>query len=141
MRPVSLLLLRASTGMLLVLWGLLRVRSPESGQGLAEKYYNGLLNDATLQFALGGAEIVLGLLIALGLLRVIVYPVQALVLGVGLAFIWKHILDPFGLYLFGEGESANLLFFPSTTVFFATLILIAFRDYDRLALDNLFGRR
>ena len=140
MKALSLLLIRISTGMLLVLWGLLRVRSPETGQGLANKYYGGLLDSSTLQLGLGWAEVALGVLIILGFLRIIVYPVQTLVLGVGLVFIWKHILDPFGLYLFAEDEKANLLFFPSTTVFFATLVLLAFREYDRFSVDALTKR-
>ncbi len=137
MKQLSLLLLRVSTGALLILWGLLRVRAPENGVGLADKYYHGILNDVAIQPIIGYAEILLGLLVIIGFLRIIVYPLQMLVLGAGVALIWKHILDPFGLYL---QEASNLLFFPSTTVFFATLILLAFKEYDTLSIDGMRGR-
>ncbi len=134
MKAISLLLLRITTGTLLILWGSLRVRVPEQGAGLADKYYQGILNDASIQPILGYGEIALGVLVILGLLRFIVYPIQALVLGFGAVMIWKHILDPFGMYL---QESSNLLFFPSSTVFFASLVLLAFRDHDTLSIDGL----
>lgn len=144
MKAISLLLLRISTGLLLIIWGHLRTQNPKSGIGLSEKYYNGLLNQEGLQAILGYAEIALGAFIILGLLRIIVYPVQALVLGAGAFFIWKHILNPivspFGVQLFEEGQRGNLLFFPSLTVFFATLILLAFREYDAIAVDRVFRR-
>ena len=71
--------------------------------------------------------------------RVVVYPLQALVLVGGALAIWKYLLDPLGLYLLTE-ETRNILFFPSTTVAVASLILIAFREYDALSLDRMFRR-
>lgn len=140
MKAITLLLLRISTGTLLILWGLLRVRSPETGTGLSNKYYNGLLDGASIQMGFGIAEVILGALVIVGLLRIIAYPLQTIILGLGVAFIWQHILDPLSLYLWEEGTRANLLFFPSTTVFFATLIILAFKDYDTLALDRILKR-
>ncbi|MEZ5915252.1 MAG: hypothetical protein R3C42_06470 [Parvularculaceae bacterium] len=86
-------------------------------------------------------EIALGALVILGLFRMIAYPLQALLLIGGLAMIWRHILDPFGRFLFAEGSQANVLFFPSTTVAVATLVLLAFKSEDRLALDRIIFRK
>lgn len=140
MKALSLLLLRVSTGGLLVWWGLLRFIKPESGPRLSGKYYQGLLDGEQAQMILGGAEIALGVLVVLGLLRAVVYPAQAIFLGVSTVFIWKHLVDPLSLFLWADGESANLLFYPSSTVFFATLVLLAFREYDGLCLDKLRSR-
>lgn len=140
MKALSLLLLRLSTGGLLVWWGVLRLLKPATGPSLSGKYYGNLLNDETSQLILGGAEVALGALIILGLLRIVVYPIQAIFLGVSTIFIWKHLVDPLSLFLWAEGERANLLFYPSSTVFFATLVLLAFHEYDDLSLDKLFRR-
>lgn len=139
-RALTLLLLRVSTGGLLVWWGLLRFIRPASGPGLASKYYNNLLDGEQAQLILGGAEVALGVLVILGLLRSLVYPAQAIFLGVSTLFIWKHLVDPLSLFLWADGEKANLLFYPSSTVFFAALIMLAFREYDSLSLDRLIRR-
>jgi len=140
MKALSLFLLRLSTGGLLVWWGLLRLLKPATGPSLSGKYYNNLLEGEQVQMVLGGAEVVLGALIIIGLLRVIVYPIQALFLGVSTLFIWKHLVDPLSLFLWEEGTRANLLFFPSSTVFFATLILLAFKEFDEFSLDRILRR-
>lgn len=141
MKAATLLALRASTGLLLVVWGSMKLMNPAAGPGLSEKYYGGLLSGQTIQTGLAGAEVILGILVVLGLLRQVVYPVQALVLGFGALAIWRHLLDPLGLYLWAEGTSPNLLFFPSTTVFFTTLGLLAFRSEDTLTLDRALFRQ
>ncbi|MGD9799121.1 MAG: hypothetical protein AB7F91_05505 [Parvularculaceae bacterium] len=141
MKPLLLLALRASTGALLIVWGALRAFSPERGVGLANKYYGGAVNSEAIQAAFGWGEIALGALVILGLFRIIVYPLQAVMLVGGAFAIWKHILDPLSLYLFTGEAKANILFFPSTTVAVAALILLAFKSDDRLTLDRLIGRK
>lgn len=80
----------------------------------------------------------IGLLVCLGLLRKIAYPLQAAILVLGALAIWKYILDPLGLYLLTE-ETRQVLFFPSFCVAVASVILIAFKDEDTLALDRKLG--
>jgi uncharacterized membrane protein YphA (DoxX/SURF4 family) len=133
-KAASLLLLRLGTGLLLILWGSVRVTAPEAGPGLADKYYRGLASVQELQVAFGAAEIGLGLLVCLGLFRRFAYPAQAALLVLGLFAIGKYIVDPLGLWLLAPADS-QILFFPSITVAAATLVLIAFRDHDRYALD------
>jgi len=139
LKPVSLLLLRIGTGLLLVVWGSLRLISPAAGPGLAERYYRGFMGEATIQIAYGAAEVVIGLLVVLGLLRRVAYPLQALVLVPGALVLWRYLLDPMGVYLLSR-ENSQILFFPSITVAAATLVLLAFMDEDRLALDRLVFR-
>jgi putative oxidoreductase len=135
MKAASLLLLRLGTGLLLILWGSVRVMAPETGPGLADKYYHGLASVQGLQVAFGAAEIILGLLVCLGLFRRFAYPAQAALLILGLFAIGKYIVDPFGKWLLAPAD-AQILFFPSITVAAATLVLIAFRDCDLYSLDE-----
>ena len=132
----ALLVIRVGTGLLLVLWGGLRLVMPNAGPGLANKYYSGFLNASALQIAFGLAEVMIGVLVVLGLFRRFVYPAQALVLVLGAFMLWRYLLDPMGLYLL-DRESSQILFFPSITVAGATLALLAFHDDDRWSFDEL----
>lgn len=140
MKSLLLLLLRVTTGALLVIWGLIKVMAPASAIGVSNKYYGGLISAEALQPILGWAQIALGAFVILGLLRAIVYPLQALVLVVGAAAIWQYLVDPLGLYLLDE-ETRQVLFFPSTTVAVASLIMLAFKSDDALSLDSVLFRR
>ena len=137
----SLLMMRIGIGMLLVLWGLVRLVGDNMGPKLAEKYYGGVAADGAFQLAFGGLEVVLGLLVVLGLGRKYALLGAALILVGGVIPLWRHLLDPFGRYLFADPTQANILFFPSLTVAGAVLALIALRSHDTLALDHVFGKK
>jgi uncharacterized membrane protein YphA (DoxX/SURF4 family) len=137
MKSISLLLLRASTGIYLMLWGLLKVVATEKATGVSQKYYSGLLDGQLLNYALGALQITVGLLVVLGLFRAIIYKVQAAWYLLGLLPIMLYIIDPFGLYI---ADTAKLTFFPSTTLLFASLVMIAFKEYDTLTLDSKRGK-
>lgn len=139
MRAYSLLFLRFSTGMLIVLWGLVKAVEPNVGMGVANKYYGGVGAASALQMPWGVFQIIIGSLVILGLFRRYVYPLQAAILCVGALAIWKYLLDPFGMYLLSR-EDSQLLFFPSLCLAAATLVLLAFRDEDRIALDVRLNR-
>ncbi len=140
-KAASLLLLRIGTGLLLVLWGGLRVMSPAAGPGLATKYYGGFLDLQSLQIGFGVAEVAIGLLVVAGLFRRVSYALQALILVPGAIILWRYLLDPMGMYLLDK-DSSQILFFPSITIAAATLVLLAFRDEDRWSLDHrLMARR
>ena len=138
---IALLIMRIGTGMLLVLWGGVRLLKDGMGPNLANKYYGGVGADSTLQLAFAGFEVVLGALVVLGLLRKFTLPLSAIILVGGAFPIWRHFLDPYGMYLFDSPDQANLLFFPSLTVAGAALALIALRDIDTLALDRVIGKK
>ena len=133
MKATTLLLLRLSTGTYLVLWGLVKLLSQTKAVAVSEKYYSGLLSADIVNYVIGGVEVVAGVLVILGLLRSISYLIQLLFYIAGLLPILPYILDPFGAYLV---ESAKLTFFPSTTLLFASLVLIAFKEFDTMSLDH-----
>ena len=140
MRALSLLLLRTTTGLLLIVWGIVRLGAPEMGAHVSDKYYGGLGNSTIVQTVWGGALAIIGLLCVLGLWRRFAYPAQAVVLVTGALSIWKYLLDPLGLYLLTR-ETSQILFFPSLGMAAATLVRLAFRDEDVLTLDRKFGLR
>lgn len=140
MKAALLLALRASTGALLIIWGLIKAMEPTRSIRVSEGLYGGVLSGEALQTPLGVAEIALGALVVLGLFRRIVYPLQAAVLVVGALSLWKYILDPLGAWLL-TFETRQYLFFPSSTVAIASLVLLAFGSEDRLTLDRLLFRK
>lgn len=140
MKPILLLALRASTGALLMIWGVIKWMEPARSIRVSDGLYGGLLSADALQAPIGIAEIMLGALVVLGLFRRIVYPLQAVVLVGGALALWKYILDPLGGWLLTP-ETRQYLFFPSTTVAIAALILLAFREHDTLAADLLLSAR
>lgn len=139
MKALTLLFLRLTTGLLLILWGSIKVMAPTAAIHVSDKFYHGALSGHALQLPLGIAEIALGALAVVGLLRVVVLPLQAMVLGVGLFAIWKYVFDPFGLYLVSP-DAREPLFFPSLVVFGASCALIAFREFDAYAIDRALRR-
>ena len=52
-KALSLLFLRVSTGLLCVIWGLIRVAEPKAGIGVNSKYYAGILASETAQYVWG----------------------------------------------------------------------------------------
>lgn len=121
-----------------MIWGGLRLINPEVGEYLSESYYKGIFSGATIHTLIGWAEVILGILIILGLFRKYAYPLQAIILGMGLLAIMPYIADPYGIWLLSEDE-AEILFFPSTTIFFSTLIMLAFKEFDTFSLDVKLG--
>jgi len=85
-----------------------------------------------VNYAIGAVEIIIGLLVVLGLFRLVAYYGQAVFYCIGLLAITPYILDPLGLYWV---EKPILTFFPSTTLFFASLVLIAYKEDDTLSVD------
>jgi uncharacterized membrane protein YphA (DoxX/SURF4 family) len=140
MKAASLLFLRVATGLLLVLWGLIKLAEPAAAIGVSNKYYGGIVSMEMIQAPWGALQILTGALVILGLFRRVVYPLQAAMLCLGALAIWKYLLDPFGMYLLSRDDS-QILFFPSLCVAAATLVIWAFRSDDRLSLDARFARR
>lgn len=140
MKQFALAGLRISTALLLVVWGIIRVSAPEKGAGVSAKYYGGLGSAEFIQTAWGGALLLIGLLVILGLFRRYAFTAQAIVLVFGALTIWKYLLDPLGLYLLTP-ETSNVLFFPSLALAFASLLLLAMREEDRWSLDSWLAKR
>jgi putative oxidoreductase len=132
LRAWSLLLLRVSLGLLMLIWGIDKIVNVEHGMLVSEHFYGGLFSIASLLQAFGIVQTAIGLLIVLGLLRDWVYPALLAITAVTLIGVWRSIIDPWGWYL----EGANALFFPSLIIFAGALVLYAFRELDPYSLDS-----
>jgi uncharacterized membrane protein YphA (DoxX/SURF4 family) len=133
MRAPSLLFLRISLGLLMVIWGADKLVNVEHGLAVSERFYLGAFSSAALLQAFGVAQIALGALVLLGVARRLTYPVLLAVTGTTLLGVWRSVVDPWGWWL----DGANVLFYPSLIIFAGSLVLWAFRDEDRLVA----GRR
>jgi uncharacterized membrane protein YphA (DoxX/SURF4 family) len=136
LKQFSLSFLRVATGLLLIVWGFIRVGAPDAGVGVSTKYYGGIGAATGIQYAWGAALLLIGLLVVTGLLRRYALPAQAVVLCFGAASIVKYLVDPLGLWLLSREES-QVLFFPSLAMAAASLLLVAMQDDDRWTLDNM----
>jgi len=132
MKSRTLLLLRISLGLFLVIWGLDKLVNVEHGLTVSEKFYLGAFNSALLLKAFGVVQVVAGVAIVLGSARRFAYPLLLVVTATTLLAVWRSIIDPLGWYLKGS----SMIFYPSLIVFAGALVLWAFRDEDRLALDD-----
>lgn len=128
MKANTLLLLRVSLGLLMLIWGVDKLVHVQHGLTVSQHFYLGAFNSAAVLKAFGIAQMALGAVIVLGLARRVAYPLLLAVTGVTLLGVWKSVIDPWGWYLKGS----NALFYPSLIIFAAGLVLWAFQDEDRL---------
>ncbi|MFU4581422.1 DoxX family protein [Pseudomonas aeruginosa] len=131
MKTWTLVLLRISLGWLLVIWGADKVFNVEHGMAVANTFYFGFLAIESALRVAGALQILVGLAVVVGFARRWVYPIQVLLNGTSLLAVVQSVIDPWS-WLF---EGSNALFYPSLIIFAGSLLLIAFRDEDRLALD------
>lgn len=108
-------------------WGVDKLINVSHGQTVAEKFYGGMSVATAVMQGFGVAQVGLGVLLIVGLLRRFTYPALLAVTGTTLIAVWKSIVDPFKLLL----DGGNLIFYPSLIIFAGALVLLAFRDEDR----------
>ncbi len=138
----SLFALRVSLGMLMVWWGLAKIVNPKMGLGVQKKFYFSLFDSADMQFAFGFFQLAVGLLVVLGLFRALAVPAQIAITGFSALTIWSALLDPFALWLpVDKIVGIQHLFYPSVIALCGATVMIAFRQQDRLALDNFLKPR
>ena len=131
MKEKTLLFLRFSLGMLMVLWGADKLVNVEHGVRVAERFYLGIGTAPAILNVLGVLQILLGVLIIVGLWRRFAYPALAIITLLTALGVWQSILDPWGWVI----EGSNVLFYPSLIIFAAALVMWAFIGEDRLSLD------
>lgn len=132
MRAYSLLLLRVSLGLLLVIWGVDKIVNVDHAIAVSERFYLGLISAPLVWKIFGALQTALGIAVILGLWGKFTYPLQTLINGATLLGVWQSIIDPWGWVL----EGSNVLFYPSLIVFAGCLVLWAFRGEDRLVLGR-----
>lgn len=114
-------ILRVGMGLFLVLWGVDKLAATEASQGIFSHFYGISAGPSLVQVA-GGAEILLGTLLAVGLFRVPAAWIALGVNGVSTAASWKQILDPWGW--FGLTDGGTHLFLASIVIMAANVVLV-----------------
>ena len=125
MKARTLLFLRISVALLVLLWGTNKIVNVEGAISVSDRYYFGLLSASGLVPILGIVQCAVAVLALVGLWRAVVDPVIALINLGSLLGVRTSIIDPWGWFI----EGTNVLFFPSLTVFAASLLLLV---VDRL---------
>ncbi len=118
----TLLALRISLGLLMLVWGADKIANPEHGMKVAARFYFGLPSPRAMMPVFGALQCGLGLLIIAGVRQRITIGALAARTGVTLLGVWRSVLDPWGWWLTGT----NALFFPSLIVFAGALVLFTF---------------
>lgn len=129
--------LRIGMGVFLALWGVDKLVATEGAQGIFSQFY---LVDVGVSFVTiaGVAEILLGVLLAVGLFRVPMAWIALIVNGVSTVASWKQILDPWGL--FGLTSGGSHLFLASIVIMAATIVLVLNAGDDEATLDRKLRR-
>ena len=100
MQAISLLALRISIGLLLVIWGIDKIVDLEHAVAVSNKVYYGLFSGPLMQSLLtvvGALEISLGIAVIAGVFRHIAYIFLALVTGTTLVAVSGSVIDPWGM--------------------------------------------
>jgi hypothetical protein len=136
-RAIILFLLRFSTGIYLALWGIDKLINAGRAVSLSDRFYGGLVSAESIIPIIGILQIIVGVTVMLGVVRKISYTAQLGLYLIGIVPIIGYILDPFAAYLV---ETAHLTWFPSTTLLFASAIIIVFKEFDTISLDHKRGK-
>ncbi len=113
--------LRIGMGVFLALWGVDKIVATEAAAGIFDRFY-GLPAGPTVVQAAGAAEVLLGLLLAVGLFRVPVAWIALIVNAVSTFSSWRQILDPWGIL--GLTDGGTHLFLASIVIMAANIVIV-----------------
>lgn len=130
-------LLRIGMGIFLAAWGVDKWFATEGSIGIFSNFY-GIDAGAVAIRMFGAAEVLLGVALAVGLLRSFTAWAQLGVNGVSTLASWKQILDPWGVL--GLTSGGAHLFLASIVITAASIVLVLNARDDTLTLDRLLGR-
>ncbi|MFW6193353.1 MAG: DoxX family membrane protein [Gemmatimonadota bacterium] len=133
----TLPVLRAGMGLFLALWGVDKLTATEGALGIFSDFY-GLDVGALVVQTAGVAEILLGVLLAVGLFRVPMAWLALAVNAVSTLASWRQLLDPWGWL--GLTDGGTHLFLASIVVMAVNVVLVLEARDDTLTLDAALGR-
>jgi uncharacterized membrane protein YphA (DoxX/SURF4 family) len=123
----ALLVLRITSGLFLLQWGVEKFVVPQNTVAIWSYFY-GLNVPQTLGYVFGAVEIVIAGCLFLGLYRTAAYGAALALHAVTMLVSWRQLLDPWG-------DPANHLFIASVPVLGAFIALFLLRHWDRGLLD------
>lgn len=124
--------LRVGMGLFLAAWGVDKLAATEGSVGIFSHFY-GLEVGAAAIHAAGAAEILLGVLLAVGLFRVPVAWIALAVNAVSTFASWRQILDPWGWL--GLTDGGTHLFLASIVIMAANVALVLEARDPTMTLD------
>lgn len=130
-------ILRIGMGIFLVTWGVDKLAATEGSVGIFSGFYKVSAGPSVVQ-VLGVLEILLGIALAAGLLRVPVAWIQLAVNAVSTFASWKQILDPWGLL--GLTNGGTHLFLASIVIMAVSTVLVLNARVAVGTLDRRLGR-
>ena len=134
-KRAGLLALRVTLAGLMFWWGLAKGLNIGVGQAVSQNFYGGMATADALLVGFGWLQVAAALLLALGILRRVLLPLQFVMHLFVAGAVWWAFVDPFWLWMGGEKPAPfPQLFYPSIIVA-GSWLLIAFRDQDSWALD------
>lgn len=125
---ISLLLLRLSLGLVMMVWAFNKILNPSHGAAVLEGFY-GLAVGGSVIPVIGIAQALIVLAFLLGLARTWSYGAVLLMHAVTTLVSWSAYLQPL----------KNILFFAAWPMLAALIALFLLRDHDRIA--SLGGRK
>jgi len=130
-------LLRISMGLFLALWGIDKFAATKGSIGIFSTFYGVDVGAVVIQTA-GVAEILLGVVLAVGLFRASAAWVALAVNAVSTIGSWRQILDPWGWL--GLTDGGGHLFLASIVIMAANVVLVLNARDETLTLDAKLGR-
>ena len=134
--PWTVPVLRIGMGLFLVAWGIDKLAATEGSLGIFSHFY-GLEVGAAVVRAAGVAEILLGVMLAVGLFRVPVAWIALAVNAVSTLASWRQILDPWGWL--GLTDGGAHLFLASIVVMAANVAIVLEARDPTWTLDSARG--
>lgn len=130
-------LLRISMGLFLALWGIDKLAATKGSIGIFSTFYGVDVGALVIQAA-GVAEILLGVMLAVGLFRVSAAWIALTVNAVSTIGSWRQILDPWGWL--GLTDGGGHLFLASIVIMAANVVIVLNARDETLTLDATLGR-
>jgi uncharacterized membrane protein YphA (DoxX/SURF4 family) len=128
---LSLLLLRLSLGLVMMVWGCDKMFNPDHGGAVLQSFYGISGAGEQVVRGLGVIQAVIVVAFLLGLARTYSYGAVLLMHAVTTVVSWSAYLDPL----------KNILFFSAWPMLAGLIALFLLRDYDRMASLGGGGKR
>ena len=134
---ISLLILRLSLGLFLLLWALEKFILPQTTEQIWASFYQIPISGAIITI-LAVLQTILAIALIVGFLRPVTYGIALGINAITFISTWRQLLDPWGL---ASGESVNHLFLAGIPVLAGFIALYLLHPWDRWSIDNWLQHR
>ena len=129
---MSLLILRLSLGLFLLLWALEKFILPETTEQIWANFYKIPISGAIVTI-LAILQTLLAIALIIGFLRPLTYGIALGINGITFISTWQQLLDPWGL---ASGQSVNHLFLAGIPVLAGFIALYMLHPWDCWSVDE-----